>query len=107
MTAGILALTLSAALPGSLLTARAGQETEEDRTESFSEVLLPAEEGLLRIGLADPVSTMDIHKTTEDYLVPLNIYERLFDIRVNEDGTTEVTNGLAEAYTVSEDGLMI
>ena len=42
MTAGILALTLSAALPGSLLTARAGQETEEDRTESFSEVLLPA-----------------------------------------------------------------
>lgn len=105
MTAGILALTLSAALPGSLLTARAGQETEEDRTESFSEVLLPAEEGLLRIGLADPVSTMDIHKTTEDYLVPLNIYERLFDIRVNEDGTTEVTNGLAEAYTVSEDGL--
>jgi hypothetical protein len=34
-------------------------------------------------------------------------FKRLFDIRVNEDGTTEVTNGLAEAYTVSEDGLMI
>ena len=63
------------------------------------------EPGLVRIALSDPVSTMDVHRNTEDYMLPLNIYERLFDIRVNEDGSTRLAKGLAEDWSVSEDGL--
>ena len=64
-----------------------------------------ADPGLVRIGLSDAVSTMDIQKTSEDYLIPLNIYERLFDIQVDEDGSSYVVNGLVEDYALSEDGL--
>ena len=38
-------------------------------------------------------------------MIPLNIHERLFDIRVNEDGTTRLADGLAEEWSVSPDGL--
>ncbi len=62
------------------------------------------EEGLLRLGVTGDVDTMDVHKTTADYMVPLNIYERLFDIQTNDDGTTELVPGLAEDYKVSKDG---
>ena len=64
-----------------------------------------AEPGLVRLALSDPIETMDVHKNTEDYMLPLNIYERLFDIRVNDDGSTGLANGLAEDWSVSDDGL--
>lgn len=60
--------------------------------------------GLVRIGVTDPIKTVDVQQTTEDYLIPLNIYERLFDIQADEDGNSEVVNGLAEDYSVSGDG---
>ena len=63
------------------------------------------EDGLLRIGSTGAFGTMDVQKTTDSYLIPLNIYERLFDIRVNGDGSTQLAKGLAEDYSVSEDGL--
>ena len=63
------------------------------------------EDGVLRVGSSDPISTMDVHLTSEEYMIPLNIYERLFDIRVDEDGLDLLDPGLAEDYTVSEDGL--
>ncbi len=61
--------------------------------------------GTVRIALSDTVGTMDVHRNTEDYMLPLNIYERLFDIRVNEDGSTRLQKGLAEDWSVSGDGL--
>ena len=66
---------------------------------------VPAEQGLVRIALSERISTLDVHRNTADYMLPLNIYERLFDIRVNEDGSTRLANGLAEDWSVSEDGL--
>ena len=100
---------------GSALSANTGgvQETEgpdtkeqaftmmEDQSQEGSSV----EKGLLRIGLTDPVSTLDVQRTSSDYMIPLNIYERLFDIRVREDGSSTLVNGLAEEYSVSENGL--
>ena len=62
------------------------------------------EEGLLRIGLSEPVSTMDIHKTSSEYMIPLNIYERLFDVWVDEDGVAWLVDGLAEDYSVENGG---
>ncbi len=63
------------------------------------------EGGLVRLALSDAVETMDVHRNTTDYMLPLNIYERLFDIRVNEDGSTRLENSLAEDWSVSKDGL--
>ena len=56
------------------------------------------EAGLVRIAVSDEISTLDVHQNTEDYMVPLNIYERLFDIRVEEDGSTRLEKGLAEDW---------
>ena len=64
-----------------------------------------AEPGLVRIALSNSVDTMDVHQNTSDYMIPLNIYERLFDIRVEADGSTSLAKGLAEDWSVSEDGL--
>lgn len=62
------------------------------------------EEGLFRAGLIEDIDTMDVHRTTSEYVVALNVFERLFDIRLNEDDTTELVPGLAEDYSLSEDG---
>ena len=62
------------------------------------------EAGLVRIALSDEVETMDVHLNTADYMLPLNIYERLFDIRVEDDGSTSLAKGLAEDWSVSGDG---
>ena len=51
------------------------------------------------------IQTMDVHKTNNDYMVPLNIFDRLFEIKTNADGSTELEKSLVEDYTVSDDGL--
>ena len=80
-----------------------GTEPEEAQTgETGAEAAV--EGGLVRLALSSSIDTMDVHRNTEDYMMPLNIYERLFDIRVNEDGSTRLANGLAESWSVSEDG---
>ena len=95
-------------LCGSL--AGCGKEVEADsssaqesagRTEGGTAV----EPGLVRISLSDEVDTLDVHRNTADYMIPLNIYERLFDIRVEDDGSTSLAKGLAEDWSVSPDGL--
>lgn len=63
------------------------------------------EPGLVRLALSETISTLDVHQNTADYMIPLNIYERLFDIRVEDDGSTGLANGLAEDWSVSDDGL--
>lgn len=63
-----------------------------------------AEDGLLRTAVLYDISTMDVSKTTDDYLVPMNVFDRLFETRMME-GTARVVNSLCEDYTVSEDGL--
>ena len=49
--------------------------------------------------------TLDIQKTNADYFIPLQIYDRLVDVTVNEAGETEIIPSLAEKWDISEDGL--
>ena len=63
-----------------------------------------AEDGLLRAAAFYDITTMDVTKTTDDYLIPMNVFERLFETRLI-DGTAEVVNSLCTDYSVSEDGL--
>ena len=60
--------------------------------------------GLLRTAVLYDISTMDVAKTTDDYLIPLNVFDRLFETRPT-DGASELVNSLATDYAVSEDGL--
>ncbi len=94
------ALILSMAMSCCPPAAQSDSMTEGVSADGPASVL----NGLARIGLTDRVSTMDVQKTTEDYMIPLNIYERLFDIKADADGNPEVVNGLARDYDVSEDG---
>ena len=62
------------------------------------------EEGLLRTAVLYDITTMDVTQTTDDYMVPMNVFDRLFETRA-VDGTAQVVKSLCEDYKVSEDGL--
>ena len=64
-----------------------------------------AEDGVLRTAVTFDIKTMDVTKTTQDYMVPMNIFDRLFEVEVQPDGSTEIVNSLCSGYTLSDDGL--
>ena len=86
----------------SAASAESSSSAESAESESTPESKVP--DGVLRIGITDEIDTMDVHKTTADYMVPLNIYERLFDIEINDDGSTRLIPALAESWSVSKNG---
>lgn len=63
------------------------------------------EPGLLRTAISYNISTMDVAQTTDDYLIPMNVFDRLFETRPGESGSAEVVKSLVTDYSVSEDGL--
>ena len=93
-----LALTLMMTLS---LVACGGGESEGSDSGAASNV----EAGLLRVGALYDITTMDVAQTTDNYMVPMNIFDRLFEVEVKADGSTEIVGSLCESYTVSDDGL--
>jgi len=53
----------------------------------------------------DP-GTADPQLTTEEYFLPLNIYDRLVEAVTTAPGQSELVPGLAESWDISEDGLV-
>ena len=72
---------------------------------SSGNVASNVEDGLLRVAALYDITTMDVAQTTDNYMVPMNIFDRLFEVEVKADGSTEIVGSLCESYTVSEDGL--
>lgn len=64
-----------------------------------------AEDGVLRVAALYDISTMDVTKTTDNYMVPMNIFDRLFEVEVHSNGNSEVVPSLCADYSVSKDGL--
>ncbi len=62
-------------------------------------------DGVLNIALNADIVSMDVHKTTNDYLVPMNVFDTLFEVVLNSDGTTSIEKSLAKDYSISDDGL--
>lgn len=52
---------------------------------------------------ADP-GTADVQLTTEEYGIPLNIYDRLVEAKTTTPGASELVPGLAEKWEISADG---
>ena len=63
-----------------------------------------SEPGLLRTAILYDISTMDVAETTDDYMIPMNVFDRLFETRP-AGASSEVVKSLVTDYTVSEDGL--
>ncbi|MCR5106886.1 MAG: ABC transporter substrate-binding protein, partial [Lachnospiraceae bacterium] len=51
------------------------------------------------------IVTMDVHKTTNDYLVPMNVFDTLFEVVLSDDGSTSIEKSLVDDYSISDDGL--
>ena len=62
------------------------------------------EPGLLRTAILYDIRTMDVAKTTDDYLIPMNVFDRLFETRPAKN-SSDVVKSLVTDYSVSEDGL--
>ncbi len=86
-------LTVVSALAGSMLV------------QAPAAFAASAEDGLLRTAILYDITTMDVAKTTDDYMIPMNVFDRLFETRMGEDGVAQVMPSLCTDYTVSEDGL--
>jgi ABC-type transport system substrate-binding protein len=63
------------------------------------------EAGVLRVAALYDISTMDVAQTTDNYMVPMNVFDRLFEVEVQQDESSKVVGSLCTGYTVSEDGL--
>lgn len=61
--------------------------------------------GYLISVLKADIQTADVQKTSKDYEVPMNIFDRLVDIEVAADGSSKIVPGLAESWDISADGL--
>ena len=62
------------------------------------------EEGVLRTAVLYDISTMDAARTTDDYMIPMNVFDRLFETRV-VDGVPQVVGSLCTEFAVTADGL--
>lgn len=109
-------LILMAAAAASLLLAGCGSSTSEnsgdvqtEQTENTADAGSTSTgtdtSGFLVVPLVADIQTADVHKTTKDYEVPMNIYDRLVDIEVKEDGSSEIVPSLAESWEISDDAL--
>lgn len=59
----------------------------------------------LNIAITTDPATLDVQKTTGDYDIPMNIYDRLIDC-LTVDGEPKLVPGLAKSWDISEDGLV-
>ena len=82
----------------------AGTETAVPAESSEAAPAEGPESGLLRTAILNDISTMDVAQTTDDYLIPMNVFDRLFETRPGT-GSSEVVKSLVTDYSVSEDGL--
>ncbi len=106
-----------AALSAALLLSACGADSKTANTTADTTVeastntsaATTGSEGLgdasLRIALASDIVSMDVHKTTNDYLVPMNVFDTLFEVVKKSDGSTSIEKSLVEDYKVSDDGL--
>lgn len=83
----------------------ANTNTDTAKNDSTDSGSADTSDASLRIALNADIVSMDVHKTTNDYLVPMNLFDTLFTIVKNSDGSTSIEKSLAEDYSISDDGL--
>ncbi len=61
--------------------------------------------GFLNAVLNADIQTADVQKTSKDYEIPMNIYDRLVEIQVDDAGNSSIVPSLAESWDITDDGL--
>lgn len=69
----------------------------------FSPVLA---ENMLRVSYTEDPKTADAQMTSDDYTLPLNIFDRLIEAETTKPGESALVPGLAEKWEISSDGLI-
>lgn len=110
-----ISLMLAAALTAGLALTGCGGSKTSDTTENTAgaESETAAEvkgvdvdtTGYLVAALNADIQTADVQKTSKDYEVPFNIFDRLVDVEVDADGNSKIVPSLAENWDISDDGL--
>ena len=95
----LLALSLSAC--GSKSTDKSDDKTA--KTDSKAKTSIDTT-GFLVTSINADIQTADPDKTSKDYMVPLNIFDRLVEVEVKDDGSSELVPSLAKSWDISEDG---
>lgn len=81
-----------------------GQGADPSADPSVGGSVSSAEQGVLRVAALADITTMDVTKTTNDYMVPMNVFDRLFEVEVQQDGSSLIVPSLCVDHTVSGDG---
>jgi ABC-type transport system substrate-binding protein len=63
-----------------------------------------ASKNTLRVAASNDPGTADAQLTTEEYALPLNIFDRLVEVKTTATGASELVPSLAEKWDVSADG---
>lgn len=95
---------------GNAGTEAAGSETTSGGSSSAGESSEASKSGVDTTGflvatLNADIQTADVHKTTKDYELPMNIYDCLVGIEVKDDGSSDIVPALAESWEISDDAL--
>ena len=89
----------------SLLLGGCGSAPKTEEKPAAESAAGNTEDASLKIALNADIVSMDVHRTTNDYLVPMNVFDTLFEVVPKSDGSTSIEKSLAEDYSVSDDGL--
>ena len=96
-----ISLMLAAALTAGLALTGCGGSKTSDTTDNTDVDTT----GYLVAALNADIQTADVQKTSKDYEVPFNIFDRLVDVEVGTDGNSKIVPSLAESWDISDDGL--
>ena len=99
---GILLLTNNSGKPKQSNEAKVNETEQSGQNDQPNAV--GDEPGLLRTAILYEITTMDVAQTSDDYMIPINVFDRLFETR-SVNGNTEVVKSLVTDYTLSDDGL--
>lgn len=110
----LMSLLLAAALLTATLAGCGGESTSAGTAETATSAAESTADNTTASGLdttsflkivEDNPDIVDPQCTTEYYTVGMNIFDRLVEVKANDDGTSEIVPSLAKSWTISDDGL--
>ena len=94
--------SLSLLLGLSACTAKKSDINNENKIDTKMNEALSSD-NIVRTAIKSDIQTIDMHKTSNNYMVPLNVFDRLVEVEV-KDGKSEIVPSLAKTWDISEDG---
>lgn len=94
--------SLSLLLGLSACTAKKSDINNETKIDTKMNEALSGD-NIVRTAIKSDIQTIDMHKTSNNYMVPLNVFDRLVEVEV-KDGKSEIVPSLAKSWDISEDG---